>query len=81
MVVSPSGLNKAEWVEDIQKVGCSLKGFLSVIGESIDERESKKLMDSKVKLLQYRTFCKALVLKACLHGACDAGSRLSFKFR
>ena len=84
MVVSPSGLNKAEWVEDIQKVECSLKGFLSVIGESIDEQESKKLkegMDSKVKLLQYRTFCKALELKACLHGACDAGSRLNFKFR
>ena len=31
--------DKAVWVEDIQKGECSLKGFLSVVGESIDERE------------------------------------------
>ena len=64
---------------------CSLKGFLSVVGESIDERESRKFkegLDSKVKLSLYRTFCKAVELKAYLHGACDAGSRLlMFKFR
>ena len=44
-------LNKSEWVEDIQEGECSLKGFLSVVGESIDERESRKFkeeMDSKV---------------------------------
>ena len=34
---SSLGLDKAEWVEDIQKGECSLKGFLSVVGESIDE--------------------------------------------
>ena len=57
-------LDKAEWVEDIQKRKCSLKGFLSVVGESIDERESRKFkkgLDSKVKLSLYRTFCKAVV--------------------
>ena len=62
----------------------SLKGFLSVVGESIDERESRKFrerLESKVKLFLYRTFCKAVEFKAYLHGACDAGSRLMFKFR
>ena len=77
-------LDKAEWVEYIQKGECSLKGFLSVVGESIDERESRKFkegLDSKVKLSLYRTFCKAVEFKAYLHGECDAGSRLMFKFR
>ena len=77
-------LDKAEWVEDIQKGKCSLKGFLSVVGENIDERESRKFkegLDSKVKLSLYRTFCKAVEFKAYLHGECDAGSRLMFKFR
>ena len=71
-------------MEDIQKGECSLKGFLSVVGESIDERESRKFkegLDSKVKLSLYRTFCKAVEFKAYLHGECDAGSRLIFKFR
>ena len=77
-------VDKAEWVEDIQKGECSLKGFLSVVGESIDERESRKFkegLDSKVKLSLYRTFCKAVEFKAYLHGECDAGSMLMFKFR
>ena len=77
-------LDKAEWVEGIQKGECSLKGFLSVVGESIDERESRKFkegLDSKVKLSLYRTFCKAVEFKAYLHGECDTGSRLMFKFR
>ena len=38
-------LDKAEWVEDIQKGECSLKGFLSVVGESIGERESRKFKE------------------------------------
>ena len=72
-------------VEDnIQKGKFSLKGFLSVVGESIDERESRKFeegLDSNVKYSLYRTFCKAVKFKAYLHGACDARSRLIFKFR
>ena len=58
-------------LEDIRKGERSLKGFLSDVGESINERESRKFregLDSKVKL-------------SLLHGACDAGSRLMFKFR
>ena len=77
-------LDKAEWVDDIQKGECSLKGFLSVVRESIDERESRKFkegLDSKVKLSLYRTFCKAVEFKAYLHQECDTGSRLMFKFR
>ena len=37
---SSLGLDKAEWLEDIQKGSCSLKRFLGVAGEGIDERES-----------------------------------------
>ena len=36
---------------------------MSVVRESIDEREGRKFkegLDRKVKLLQYRTFCKAV---------------------
>ena len=81
---SSLNLDKVEWVEDIQKGGCSLKGFLSVVGESIDEQECRKFkegLESKVKLSLYRTFCKAVEFKVYLHGACDAGPRLMFKFR
>ena len=56
-------LDKAEWVEDIQKGEYFLKGFLPVVGESIDERESRKFkegLDSKVKLSLYRTFSSIL---------------------
>ena len=39
---SSLGLDKAEWLEDIRKGSCSLKSFLGVAGEDIDERESGK---------------------------------------
>ena len=61
-----------------------MKGFLSVVGESIDEWESRKLkegLDSKVKLSLYRIFCKAVEFITYLPGECDTGSRLIFKFR
>ena len=67
-------LDKADWVEDIQKGECSLKGFLSVVGESIEELESCKFkegLDSKVKLLLYRMFYKAVEFKVYLHGKVD----------
>ena len=54
------------------------EGLSSVVGESIDERESRKL--KKGLLSVYRTFCKAVEFKTYLHGACDAGTRLMFKF-
>ena len=61
-----------------------MKGFLFAVGESINKRESRKFkegLDSKVKLSLYRTFCKAVEFKAYQCRACDAGSRLMFKFR
>ena len=74
----------AEWLEDIRKGSCSLKSFLGVAGEGIDERESGKFeegLDSKVKLSLYRTFGKIVGFKKYLRGVGDAGTRLLFKFR
>ena len=54
-----SSFNKAEWVKDIQKREYSLKGFLPVVGESIDEQESRKFKkgpDTKVKPLLYEEY-------------------------
>ena len=59
----------------------SLKAFLSLAGESINERESKRGLNTKVKLTLYKTFGKAIEFKKYLHGVADAGSRLLLKFR
>ena len=32
------GLDKAEWLHDIENGDCSLKGFLSIVGDSINEK-------------------------------------------
>ena len=75
---------KAEWLEDIRKGSCSLKSFLGVAGEGIDEREPGKFeegLNSKVKLSLYRTFGKIVEFKKYLRGVGDAGTRLLFKFR
>ena len=73
---SSLGLDKAEWLEDIRKGSCSLKSFLGVAGEGIDERESGKGLNSKVKLSLYRTFGKIVEFKKYLRGVGDAGTRL-----
>ena len=39
---SSLGLDKAEWLHDIQNGYCSLKGFLSIVGNSINEREIRR---------------------------------------
>ena len=78
---SSLGLDKAEWLRDIQNEDCSMKGFLSTVGDSINEREIRKFeegLNSKVKLLLYKTVVE---FKKYLHGKSDAGSRLMFKFR
>ena len=65
---SSLGLDKAEWLEDIRKGSCSLKSFLGVAGEGIDERESGKFeegLNSKVKLSLYRTFGKIVEFNTC----------------
>ena len=81
---SSLGLDKAEWLEDIRKGSCSLKSFLGVAGEGIDEKESGKFeegLNSKVKLSLYRTFGTIVGFKKYLRGVGDAGTRLLFKFR
>ena len=81
---SSLGLDKAEWLEDIRKGNCSLKSFLGVAGEVIDERESSKFeegLNSKVKLSLYRTFGKIVEFKKYLRGVGDAGTRLLFKIQ
>ena len=72
------GLDKAEWFHDIQNGDCTMKGFLSIVGESINEREIIKFekgLNNKVKLLLYKTFNKVVEFKKYLHGKSDAGSR------
>ena len=48
------------------------------------ERERRRFeegLNTKVKLDIYKRFGKSIEFKKYLHGVCDAGSRLLFKFR
>ena len=74
-------LIRPEWLEDIRKGSCSLKSFLGVTGEGIDEGKFEEGLNSKVKLSLYRTFGKIVEFKKYLRGVGDAGTRLLFKFR
>ena len=50
----------------------------------ISKRECRKFekgLDNKVKLAMYKKFGKRVEFKKCLHGVCDAGTRLLFQFR
>ena len=52
--------------------------------ECTSERESKKFeegLNTKVKLDIYKRFGKSVEFKKYLHGVCDVGSKLLFKFR
>ena len=75
---SSLGLDKEEWLEDIRKGSCSLKSFLGVAGEGIDEKESNTFEEGLNKLSFYRTFGKVLEFKKYLRGVGDAGTRLLF---
>ena len=77
-------LDKAEWLDEIEKVDSSLKAFLAMVEESIGEREREKFVEglnSKVKLTLYKCFGREVQFKKYLHGLSDAGTRLLFKFR
>ena len=53
-------LDKAEWLKDIMDGSSSLKAFLALAGS---ERESKRFEEgrnTKVKLILYKTFGKAI---------------------
>ena len=58
--------------------------FMASVEECITERESRKFeegLNTKVKLGMYKRFGKSVEFKKYLHGICDTGSRLLFKFR
>ena len=77
-------LDKAEWLDEIEKGDSSLKAFLAMVEESIGEREREKFVEglnSKVKLTLYKCFGREVQFKKYLHGLSDAGTRLLFKFR
>ena len=51
------GLDKAEWLEDIERGESSLASYLACIDECISERECRKFeegLHNKVKLAMYR---------------------------
>ena len=78
------GLDKAEWLEDIERGESSLASYLACIDECISERECRKFeegLDNKVKLAMYKKFGKRVEFKKYLHGVSDAGTRLLFEFR
>ena len=57
---------------------------MACVEECISERESTRFeegLNTKVKLDIYKGFGKSVEFKKYLHGVCDAGSRLLFKFR
>ena len=72
-------LDKEEFLDEICRGELFLKGFLAIVGDSIDQRESQKF--EEVKLSLYKMFGKVVQFKKYLHGPGDAGSRLLFKFR
>ena len=77
------GLDKPEWVEDIERGKSSLASFLACIEESISEREGRQFeerLNSKVKLDMYKRFGKEVEFKRYLRGVGDAGTRLLYKF-
>ena len=77
-------IDKSEWLEDIKHGDSSSASFMASVEECISERESRKFeegLNTKVKLGMYKRFGKSVEFKKYLHGICDAGSRLLFKFR
>ena len=77
-------IDKGEWLEDIDRGYSSSASFLAYVEECISERESRRFeegLNTKVKLDIYKRFGKSVEFKKYLHGVCDAGSRLLFKFR
>ena len=87
-------IDKSEWLEDIKRGDSSSASFMANVEECIIERESRKFeegLNTKVKLDMYKQFGrqldmykqfgKSVEFKKYLHGICDAGTRLLFKFR
>ena len=64
------GLDKCEWLEDIEREDSSLATFMSCVEECISERECRKFEEG---LAMYKTFGKNVEFKKYLHGVSDAG--------
>ena len=76
-------IDKSEWLEDSKHGDSSSASFMACVEECINEGESRKFeegLNTKVKLYIYKRFGKSVEFKKYLHGKCDAGSRLLFKF-
>ena len=77
-------IDKSEWLEDIKHGDSSSASFMACVEECISERGSRKFKEgfnTKVKLDMCKRFGKSVDFNKYLHGICDAGSRLLFKFR
>ena len=72
------GLDKAKWMEDMERGESSLASYLACIDECISKRECRKLEE---RLTMYEKFGKKVEFKKYLHGVREAGTRLLFKFR
>ena len=59
------GLDKAEWLEDIERGESSLASYLACIDECTSERECKEGLDNKVKLAMHKKF--ALITSVLVH--------------
>ena len=70
------GLDKAEWLEDIERGESSFASNLACIDECISNRECRKFEEGLVKLAMYKNFGKRIEFKKYLHGVSDAGTRL-----
>ena len=56
------GLDKCEWLEDIEREDSSLAAFKSCVEECISDREGREIEDI-VKLAMYKTFGKNVEFK------------------
>ena len=70
-------LDKEELSEDIKKGNSLSESFLACLDECVSERESKAFWKG-LDINMYKGFVKQTEF---LHGLCDAGTRLLFKFR
>ena len=73
------GLDKCEWLADIEREDSSLAALMSCVEECISESECRKFeegLNNKVKLAMYKTFGKNVEFKKYLHGVSDAGTRI-----
>ena len=65
-------LDKAEWLDEIEKGDSSLKAFLAMVEESIGEREREKFVEGLNSKVIYKCFGREVQFKKYLHGLSDA---------